>query len=132
LRAEGLRLHNPAAATPRQREPQRPPRALADDKIVRPLPQPDRTTFAGLRDDVLLLLLLDTGIPLTECLAIALDDLDLEHRYIRLRPECVRGAYARRPRRRRLRRGRLCLSDPFTANSSAARSFLMLLPARCG
>lgn len=87
LCAEGLRPENPAAATPRQREPHRAPRALADDEVVRLLRQPDRTTFAGLRDYVMLLLLLDTGMRLRECLAVELDDLDLEHRCIRLRAE---------------------------------------------
>ncbi len=90
LRVEGLRADNPAAATPRQRELHRPPRALADDEVVRLLRQPDRTTFAGLRDYVLLLLLLDTGMRLRECVAIELDDLDLEHRCIHLRPEVTK------------------------------------------
>ncbi len=49
LRAEGLRPNNPAAATPRQRKPHRPPRALADDEVVRLLRHPDRTTFADLQ-----------------------------------------------------------------------------------
>lgn len=90
LRQQGLRPDNPAEAIPRQRELRRPPRALADDEAVRLLRQPDRGTFAGLRDYVMLLLLLDTGMRLGECLGIELPDLDLEHRAIRLRPEVTK------------------------------------------
>lgn len=85
--AEGRCKENPVAAVPRQREAEKPPKALHDDELAKLLRQPDVATFVGLRDRVLMLLLLDTGVRLSEVIRLRLDDVDLPHRTVRVSEE---------------------------------------------
>ena len=70
--------HNPAQEVPKLREPQKLVPTFTADELDRLLAQPDPRGFLGLRDRVLMLLLLDTGMRLSEALGLRLDDLDFE------------------------------------------------------
>ena len=48
------------------------------------LKQPDQTTFTGLRDYTLLILLLETGIRISELLALTVDDVNLQEKELRI------------------------------------------------
>ncbi len=85
--AEGRCPGNPVASVPRQRVPDKPPRALHDDELVRVLQAPKAETFAGMRDRVMMRLMLDTGLRLGEVLRLRLDDLDLPHRAVHVSEE---------------------------------------------
>ena len=85
--AEGFCRSDPAASVPRQRVPDRPPKALHDDELARVLRQPNTDTFAGMRDRVMMLLMLDTGLRLGEVLRLRLDDVDLPHRAVHVSEE---------------------------------------------
>lgn len=82
LAAERIIEHDPAATLPRQRETRRLPRALSDQQVLALLAQPDRSTFTGLRDYTMILLILDTGLRLGELLALQFPDLDFSRRAI--------------------------------------------------
>lgn len=49
------------------------------------LQQPDKTTFTGLRDYTILLLLLETGIRIGELKALCIEDVNLKKRELRIR-----------------------------------------------
>ena len=51
---------------------------FSEEQIVHLLRQPIRHTFSGLRDYTIMLLLLETGIRISECITITLSDVDLK------------------------------------------------------
>lgn len=51
--------------------------AFTQDQVRALLRQPDRTTFTGVRDYTIMLLFLETGIRVSECTGITLDDVRL-------------------------------------------------------
>ncbi len=61
------------------------PRFLSGEEVERLLAQPDRGTRAGLRDALLLALLYDCGLRVSELAGLRLDQLDLEASLIRVR-----------------------------------------------
>ncbi len=62
------------------REPQRiMPHLSEPEQIEALLAQPDRTTFVGLRDSTLLLVMLDTGVRLGEVVGLDVDDVRHDH-----------------------------------------------------
>jgi integrase/recombinase XerD len=69
--------HNPAANIPKVREPKRIIPTFTAAQVRALLQQPDAKHFLGLRDRLFLLLLLDTGLRLSEALGIRVGDLDL-------------------------------------------------------
>lgn len=75
----GFVAADPTDGLPRQREDYRQPKALTDSQVRQLLGQPDRASFAGLRDYVMMLILLDTGMRLGEILNLCVQNLDLEH-----------------------------------------------------
>jgi len=72
---EGLVAVNPAARLRKLREPRKVIATFTEADLKRLLAQPDTNTFTGLRDHVLLLCLLDTGLRLSEALGLRLDDV---------------------------------------------------------
>lgn len=84
LHAQGYCADNPAIAVPQQREPRQLPKALDDKQVARLLETPDRTTFAGLRDYTIIVLVLDTGMRLGELARLELEDLHLAEGVIHL------------------------------------------------
>jgi site-specific recombinase XerD len=84
LIAEGRLQRNPAAPLQKIREPRRLIGTFDEKELGALLAQPDLQTFLGLRDHVFMLLLLDTGVRLSEALGVRLSDLDLETDTIRV------------------------------------------------
>ncbi|QSO46759.1 tyrosine-type recombinase/integrase [Alicyclobacillus mengziensis] len=52
--------------------------AFSEEQVKRLLEQPDKQTFTGLRDYTLMMLLLETGVRISECIGIALRDVHLK------------------------------------------------------
>lgn len=84
LREAGMRADDPAAALPKRKEARKHPKALLDAEVRALLDQPDKTTFSGLRDYVLMLVLLDTGMRLGELQDLTMRDIDLNRGVIHL------------------------------------------------
>ena len=78
LQEQGYVSHNPAARIGKVRQPRKLIQALAEHQVAALLQQPERDRFVGLRDYCFLLLLLDTGLRLSEALGLRVADLDLE------------------------------------------------------
>ena len=78
LRERGYVNHNPAARVGKVREPRKLIQAFSAEQAAALLHQPDRSRFVGLRDFCFLLLLLDTGLRLSEALGLRVADLDLD------------------------------------------------------
>jgi len=72
----GYAAHNPVAGIRKVREPKRIIPALTEEQLRALLRQPDRTGFVGLRDYCFILLLLDTGLRLSEALSLKVDDIE--------------------------------------------------------
>ena len=70
--------HNPAAGVPKMREPRRVIHTLDADQVRALLEQPDLRRMIGHRDRCFLLLLLDTGLRLSEALGLRVETVDLE------------------------------------------------------
>ncbi len=75
---------NPAARIDKMREPRKLIEAFTEAEVVALLEQPDTRTFLGLRDCVFMLLLLDTGLRLSEALGLTLEDVDIDQRTIKV------------------------------------------------
>ncbi|MCL6479212.1 MAG: tyrosine-type recombinase/integrase [Peptococcaceae bacterium] len=78
LNKKGYIPNNPALSLETIRGPQVDIRPFSDDQIKALLSQPDRTTFVGLRDYMVMQLLLDTGIRLEELCNVIVSDVDLK------------------------------------------------------
>ena len=78
LQERGHVSHNPAARIGKVREPRKLIHALSDEQVSALLRQPDRSRFVGLRDLCFMLLLLDTGLRLSEALGLRVAELDLD------------------------------------------------------
>ena len=61
----------------------RPP--FSPDEIQRLIGSLDRTNLPGCRNHALILFLLDSGVRVSECVAIRLDDVDWERRRVLVR-----------------------------------------------
>jgi len=82
MQAEGYVSHNPAERIRKAREPKPLIPALSEAQVRALVEAPDRSRFVGLRDRCFLLLLLDTGVRLSEALGLRVRDLDLEQRSV--------------------------------------------------
>ncbi len=58
---------------------------LTKEQIVLLLNQPDCNSFTGLRDYTIMILLLETGMRITECMNLELDDINLKDQEIHIR-----------------------------------------------
>lgn len=77
LIAEGQVAENLAAGIRKAREAKWLIPAFSEQEVRALLDQPDTSSFLGLRDQVFMLVLLDTGIRLSEGLGLQVQDLDL-------------------------------------------------------
>lgn len=76
LADEGHIEADPLAKFPYVKTAQRIPHTLSQEQVAALLGQPNRKTFTGLRDFTLMLLLLDTGLRISEAFNLTLDDVD--------------------------------------------------------
>ncbi|MEB3103737.1 tyrosine-type recombinase/integrase [Ferviditalea candida] len=58
---------------------------LTKEQVILLLNQPDRNTFSGLRDYTLMMVLLETGMRIGECIALEIDDVNLKECEIRIK-----------------------------------------------
>lgn len=58
---------------------------LTKEQVLHLLNQPDRNTFSGLRDYTLMMLLLETGMRIGECIALEVDDVNLKEGEVRIK-----------------------------------------------
>lgn len=63
---------------------------IDEEVIIKLLQLPDKSTYSGLRDFALLLLLLDTGIRPGEAFQLMPDDIDLKNLKVHVRPEIAK------------------------------------------
>lgn len=77
LVAEMMVATNPAEKLDRKKPSQAVIEAFTEDQLQAMLAAPDRTKFVGLRDFTIMLLLLDTGVRLSELVGIELVDMKL-------------------------------------------------------
>jgi len=85
LRAEGFRDDDPLWGVAKLKEPVPFPRTLSDAQLNALLSAPDLTTFVGLRDFALILLLADSGLRIGEALSLTIDDIDLPNGFVFVR-----------------------------------------------
>lgn len=74
LRKRGYTDHNPVAGIDKVREGTRLLPELTEERVASLLASIDTDTFAGLRDRLFVLILLDTGLRLTEALSVRVND----------------------------------------------------------
>ncbi|MEN6642750.1 MAG: tyrosine-type recombinase/integrase [Armatimonadia bacterium] len=75
---------NPTAGIGKIREPRKLVPTFTEEELQALLSKPDRRTLLGQRDHLFMLLLLDTGVRLSEALSLTLDDLDLTRGTLRV------------------------------------------------
>ena len=84
LIAQGYAMDNPAAEIGKMREPKKLIHSFTEAEVIALLRQPDTRTFIGLRDYVFMLLLLDTGLRLSEALGLTMDDIDTQEQTLKV------------------------------------------------
>lgn len=84
LFAEGVALHDPTADIEPAKLPKGLPKALSESEITSLIDAVELGTAPGKRDKAILELLYGTGMRISECVGLSLDDLDLDAALIRV------------------------------------------------
>jgi len=84
LEKEGYIDKNPLARFPLPKVPQKPVHILSSEQIMTLLSQTDRHTATGAKYYTILLILLDSGLRISELVHIMMKDLDLQHNCVRV------------------------------------------------
>ncbi|MCU6709287.1 tyrosine-type recombinase/integrase [Paenibacillus sp. J5C_2022] len=84
LERDELIAENPVAAVKLIRQDVDLTNCLTDDEVKAILAQPDRRDFVGFRDYVGIVLLLDSGLRVSELLGLRVSDVDFKTRFIEL------------------------------------------------
>ena len=84
LLEEGYLLEDPAKPLKKVKAPKVIIEAFTVDQVKELFAMPNKKTFVGFRDYCIMLVLLDTGVRLSELLNIRLDDVDLQQRKIKV------------------------------------------------
>jgi integrase/recombinase XerD len=82
LAEEGMLPHNPLQRIPKVVQPETEIHAFTNEQVDALLEQPDKSTYFGFRDYVIMTLMLDTGIRINEVLSLAKKDVDLVQRQL--------------------------------------------------
>ena len=78
MREEGYLEYDISAEIPILRGEKVIIQTFSEEQIQRLLKQPDQRSFTGFRDYTLMLLLLETGVRISECLGIRLSDINMK------------------------------------------------------
>lgn len=81
---EGYLAENPAARVEKLKTAETLIVAMNKEQVRRLLAIPDRTTFTGIRDYTIMLLLLDTGLRLSEVSGLRLGDINFTENHIKV------------------------------------------------
>lgn len=84
LLEEGYLLEDPAKPLKKVKAPKVIVEAFTVDQVRELIAMPNKKTFVGFRDYCIMLVLLDTGLRLSELLNIHIDDVDLQQRKIKV------------------------------------------------
>lgn len=84
LFAEGVAPHDPTADIEPSKLPKGLPKALSEDEITALIDAPRTDDAFGFRDRSLLELLYGTGMRISECVGLSLDDIDLDAALVRV------------------------------------------------
>ncbi len=84
LFAEGVTQHEPTADVEQSKLPRGLPKALSQDEVTAVLEAPKGMEPAAVRDRAILELLYGTGMRISECVSMSLDDLDQESALLRV------------------------------------------------
>lgn len=84
LLEEGYLLEDPAKPLKKVKAPKVIIEAFTVDQVKDLFAMPNKKTFVGFRDYCIMLVLLDTGVRLSELLNMRLDDVDLQQRKIKV------------------------------------------------
>ena len=82
LADESMLPHNPLQRIPKVVQPETEIHAFTEEQINALLNQPDKRTYFGFRDFVIMTLMLDTGIRINEVLSLEKKDVDLIQRQL--------------------------------------------------
>ncbi|QUG41302.1 phage integrase N-terminal SAM-like domain-containing protein [Psychrobacillus sp. INOP01] len=80
--AQKLISHNPAESIGIQKEPDNGFELFTDDEVKQLLNAPNHRTYTGFRDYVMMLILTDTGIRVSELTSLKRGDFELQYRQI--------------------------------------------------
>ncbi|RYD06846.1 hypothetical protein N752_01590 [Desulforamulus aquiferis] len=84
LVAEGYLYENPVSLVDPLKTPKTLIQSLSHDQVKKLLQIPDRQTFTGLRDYAVMIMLLDTGLRVSEICGLTLDSIDFNEGYIKV------------------------------------------------
>ena len=84
LFAEGVTQHEPTADVEQSKLPRGLPKALSESEVASVLEAPKGMEPAAVRDRAILELLYGTGMRISECVSLSLDDLDQQSALIRV------------------------------------------------
>ncbi|MCG0276613.1 MAG: tyrosine-type recombinase/integrase [Thermosediminibacteraceae bacterium] len=113
--SQGYLPANPTEGIKKAKEDINNIRHISLEEVKKLLEQPNKKSYAGLRDYCLMLVQIDTGARPGELFQVKVSDLNLESREIRIRPEVAK-----------TRAGRTLIITPFTVQQLAR--FLKLRP----
>ncbi len=82
LKQEGEINNNPVEKIPQIKTERKQKTGISEEEFSRLLSQFDYTKFHGYRNKVITMILQDTGMRITECLALEVEAIDLKHRMI--------------------------------------------------
>lgn len=85
IEREGFIVHNPAKGIKLVKQKKMIIQTFSRDQIHLLLRQPDQTTFTGMRDYTLMMLLLETGVRVKELCGIQVNDINFNDGVIRIR-----------------------------------------------
>jgi integrase/recombinase XerD len=115
LVSEEIIVESPMAKISKGKVDKNPIIPFTENELSRLLKQPDKSTFTGLRDYSLMLVLISTGIRISECLNLRLNDVDFKNNRIIVsesknrRPRIVGLASKLKPELQKFIR--LCMND---------------------
>lgn len=93
--SEGYLESNPFKKVRQISEPIDTVESITMEQVAKLLKQPDRRTFAGFRDYVLITLLVDTGLRISEAINLKFSDIDFKSNTIQIRPEIAKSRRVR-------------------------------------